>query len=100
VYRASLPYSEIEQLNSLKVKYATVINVMLFGPQDPVAMKEAIEKELRSETGYPDSVVFAEYKVTVDDKHTEILTSKLSSQSWEGNKVSSTSSVNFLLSYP
>lgn len=24
---------------------------MLFGPQDPVAMKEAIEKELRSETG-------------------------------------------------
>jgi len=50
--------------------------------------------------GYPDSVVFAEYKVTVDDKHTEILTSKLSSQSWEGNKVSSTSSVNFLLSYP
>ncbi|XP_074637198.1 GPI transamidase component PIG-S-like [Acropora palmata] len=83
VYRASLPYSEIEQLNSLKVKYATVINVMLFGPQDPVAMKEAIEKELRSETGYPDSVVFAEYKVTVDDKHTEILTSKLSSQSWE-----------------
>lgn len=50
--------------------------------------------------GYPDSVVFAEYKVTVDDKHTEILTSKLLSQSWEGNKVSSTSSVNFLLSYP
>ena len=50
--------------------------------------------------GYPDSVVFAEYKVTVDDKHTEILTSKLSSQSWEGNKVSSTSSVNFPLSYP
>lgn len=33
--------------------------------------------------GDPDSVVVAEYKVTVDDKHTEMLTSKLSSQSWE-----------------
>ena len=50
--------------------------------------------------GDPDSVVVAEYKVTVDDKHTEMLTSKLSSQSWEGNKVSSTASVNFLPSYP
>lgn len=34
-----------------KVKYATVINVLLFGPQDPVVVKEAIEKELRSKTG-------------------------------------------------
>lgn len=39
------------KIDLFKVKYATVINVMLFGPQDPVAMKETIEKELRSKAG-------------------------------------------------
>ncbi|KAL9981080.1 hypothetical protein ACROYT_G009739 [Oculina patagonica] len=66
VYRASLPYAEIEELNQLKVRYVTNLNVILLGLQDPVALKEEIEKELGKERD--DSVISADYKLTVEKK--------------------------------
>lgn len=85
VYRASLPYSEIELLNQLKVKHAVNLDVVLFFPQDPAVLREAIEKELSRETGDPDFIVRAEYIVTVETKHSKdaVLMTKLSSSSWE-----------------
>ncbi|XP_022803719.1 GPI transamidase component PIG-S-like isoform X2 [Stylophora pistillata] len=66
VYRASLPYDEIEQLNQLKVRYVVNLKVVLFGQQDPVALKEEIEKKLNTEKG--DTLISAEYRLTVARK--------------------------------
>ncbi|XP_078355057.1 uncharacterized protein LOC144639644 [Oculina patagonica] len=66
VYRASLPYAEIEELNQLKVRYVTNLKVILLGLQDPVALKEEIEKELGKERD--DSVISADYELTVEKK--------------------------------
>jgi len=66
VYRASLPYAEIEQLNQLKLRFVTNFKVVLLGLQDPVALKDEIEKKLSKERDY--SVVSAAYKLTVERK--------------------------------
>ncbi|KAJ7333891.1 hypothetical protein OS493_015984 [Desmophyllum pertusum] len=93
VYRASLPYTEIEQLNQLKVKYVTNIKVILLGLQDPVALKEEIDKKLSKERD--DSVISAEYRLTVEKKDItdsavfmELKTKSL--QAWQIKKVSIT----------
>nr|XP_058955244.1 GPI transamidase component PIG-S-like [Pocillopora verrucosa] len=76
VYRAALPYDEIEQLNQIKVRYVVSLKVVVFGPQDPVALKEEIEKKLNEEKG--DTLMSAEYRLTVVRK--EITDSSMSTE--------------------
>ena len=39
------------QIDLFKVKHAVNLDVVLFFPQDPAVLREAIEKELSRETG-------------------------------------------------
>ncbi|CAH3192240.1 unnamed protein product [Porites evermanni] len=67
VYRAPLPYDEIEQLNQFKVKYTVNLNVVLLGSQDPSILKQEIELELKKETDI--SAITPDYRLTVEVKN-------------------------------
>ncbi|KAM7440278.1 hypothetical protein ABFA07_010500 [Porites harrisoni] len=67
VYRAPLPYDEIEQLNQFKVKYTVNLKVVLLGSQDPSILKQEIELGLKKETDI--SAITPDYRLTVEVKN-------------------------------